>query len=134
MPGHSKIYLTVVTKVQGKCRCSRNERDQHFLFVHRNSKWLVLIFYCSPAFTKIVEVKIRSAQPPWMQTRLETDFPVVDTWMQTHCRQTLRGRPPEADLPGCRPPRCRPPGCRPPGHVTCDACSEATPPWTDKNL
>ena len=92
MPGHSKINLTVVTKIQGKCRCNRNERDQHFLLVHRNSKWLELIFYCSPAFTKKVEVKIRSAQPPWMQIRLETD----PQWWTPGCRPTA-GRPSEAD-------------------------------------
>ena len=33
--------------------------------------------------------------------------------------------------PRCRPPGCRPPGCRSPGHVTCDACWEANPLWTE---
>ena len=39
--------------------------------------------------------------------------------------------PPNADPPGWRPPTLR---CRPLGHVTCDACSEANPLWTDKHL
>ena len=32
------------------------------------------------------------------------------------------------------PASCRPPGADPPCHVTCDACWEATPLWTDKHL
>ena len=56
-----------------------------------------------------VSVQPPGCRPPWMQT-------------------------PHADPLG-RPSLGRPPlDAEPPGHVNSDACWEATPPWTDKNL
>ena len=50
--------------------------------------------------------------------------PIPPPIADPYCRQTPRvGRPPDADLPRCRPPHV--------GQVTCDAWWEANPLWTE---